>query len=262
MNAYTPHYSAQLDAHNEAEVRKMLVDYYTPSYQERVEGFVDTSLAIDPFADRFLYLRSVIGEGCFTDRAVTLVSGFGMGSEMIMGRDFGLGKIYGVEVEQGLVDIIKKRLVNFADMYPDFYEGENLPYGNGMFSLVTSGHVIEHTSRPDFYLQEIMRVVSPGGFLFLEFPNRYYWKEPHTHQLSFEWLPKVPRDHVLNLISSKYFPLSGKAKQRYHSIVSTHLQPVSLGSIKQMLSKSGYSTTIIDYKRAAPGIYRCVIRRD
>jgi ubiquinone/menaquinone biosynthesis C-methylase UbiE len=185
-----------------------------------------------------------------------------MGSEMIMARQFGFVKIYGVEVDQILVDATKKRLRDYSDMYPVFYDGIVLPYEDGQFNVVASGHVIEHTSDPRFYMQEILRVLAPGGFLLLEFPHRYYIFELHTGLLSFEWLPRKLRNLVLLKLSSRFSPLSENVKQRYTSIVTTNLQQISMGGIMRMMHETGYSTKLLSRRQTAAGIISCVIYRN
>jgi ubiquinone/menaquinone biosynthesis C-methylase UbiE len=256
------HYSPDLDANIEAEIRRVLIEYYKPGYKERVENYVDTSLATEHLCGRFLYSKSIIGEDFFNSRSTILVSGFGMGSEMIMARQFGFGKVYGVEVEQILVDTTKRRLSQFSDMYPSLYDGKTLSYEDGQFNYVASGHVIEHTGDPRIYLHEVMRVLAPGGYLFLEFPHRYYKTELHTQLPSFEWLPKSWRNFTLGILSSEFSPLSENVKLRYESIVTTNLQQISMGGVMRMLYKTGYPAKLINKAKAAPGITRCVIRRN
>jgi SAM-dependent methyltransferase len=255
-------YSPDLDKNIEAEVRRMLVEHYKPTYKERVENYVDMCLATEHFSERFLYLRSLVGEDVFSPRSAILISGFGMGSEMIMARQFGFGKVYGVEVEPMLVDTTKIRLSQFSDMYPSIYNGNTLPYADEQFIIVASGHVIEHTSEPRVYLGEALRVLAPGGYLFLEFPHRYYFMELHTQLPSFEWLPRPWRNFTLRTLSSKISPLSERVKLRYESIVTTNLQQISLGGVLKILDKSGYSVKLISKAKAGPGITRCVIRRN
>ena len=41
----------------------------------------------------------------------------------------------------------------------------NLPYGNGVFDLVMTAHVLEHLVDPSVALSEMVRVLKPGGLL-------------------------------------------------------------------------------------------------
>jgi SAM-dependent methyltransferase len=240
----------------------MLIEHYGPYYKDRVDGYVDMCLATESFAQRFLYLRSIVGTELFNPLSSILISGYGMGSEMIMARQFGFGKVYGVEVEQILVDATKKRLAQYSDMHPVLYDGNILPYEDGQFNVVASGHVIEHTGDPKVYLQEVLRVLVPGGYLYLEFPNRYHITELHTQLPSFEWLPRSLRNFILRILSGKISPLSEKVKLRYLSIVTTNLQQISMGGVLQMVHLSGYSAKLMSRAHPAAGIISSVIRRE
>jgi ubiquinone/menaquinone biosynthesis C-methylase UbiE len=191
-----------------------------------------------------------------------LVSGCGAGSEMITAKQFGVGQVYGVEVEQFWIDICKQRLRYIPDMHPTYYDGESLPYTDAEFKVIASGHVIEHTRSPERYLRECMRVLAPGGYISLEFPNRYHHTELHMHLHSFEWLPRPVRNTIVRGLASPLSPLKKDAKRRYRDIVITNLQQISVGGISRMLKRIGQPFTILDSVRPLPGVTRCVIRKD
>lgn len=52
-----------------------------------------------------------------------------------------------------------------------FNDTDKLPYDDGFFDLVVAGEIIEHIYDTDFFLQEIGRVLKPGGKLILSTPN-------------------------------------------------------------------------------------------
>ena len=149
-----------------------------------------------------------------------------------------------------------------TDIYPSHYDGRLLPYSDARFDMLLSGHVIEHTSDPKLYLHECMRVLATGGYLSLEFPHRYHHTELHTRLPSLEWLPRSMRDTALRVLSGCYSPLTAGVKERYARIVSTGLQQISMASVRNWLKSSGYPHTILDTTKAAPGITRCVVRKD
>lgn len=82
-----------------------------------------------------------------------------------------------------------------------------LPYKNGSFDKVICNQVLEHVDRPDDVLGELVRVLSPGGRMFLSVP--FVW---HLHQ--------EPYDRFrFSLHALKY--LVGK-----HSLTADHIQPM------------------------------------
>ena len=47
---------------------------------------------------------------------------------------------------------------------------ESLPFANEMFDFICLYWVLEHVARPEPILQEITRVLKPGGLLYSELP--------------------------------------------------------------------------------------------
>jgi SAM-dependent methyltransferase len=52
-------------------------------------------------------------------------------------------------------------------------DGENLPFKNGAFDLVTSRFVFEHLNAPETVLREVERVLRPGGMFVLQTTNKW-----------------------------------------------------------------------------------------
>lgn len=52
---------------------------------------------------------------------------------------------------------------------------QGLPYPDEMVDLVFAGEIIEHTFDPDFFLEEIKRVLKPGGYVVITTPNLASW---------------------------------------------------------------------------------------
>lgn len=50
-----------------------------------------------------------------------------------------------------------------------------LPFADGTFDVVVSSDVIEHTEQPFKAVDELIRVLKPGGLLCLTVPNRTFW---------------------------------------------------------------------------------------
>ena len=50
-----------------------------------------------------------------------------------------------------------------------------IPFRSGEFNLVTSFGVVEHFPKPQEPIMEMKRVLSPGGILFLDTPNKGPW---------------------------------------------------------------------------------------
>lgn len=55
------------------------------------------------------------------------------------------------------------------------YDGKTFPFGDGSFDAVLCNEVLEHVFNPDRFLEEIARVLKPGGKLLLTAP--FVWDE-------------------------------------------------------------------------------------
>lgn len=78
--------------------------------------------------------------------------------------------------------------------------GPDLPFGDASFDLVLFNHVIEHVGeRPAqaAMLEEIRRVLRPGGLLYLAVPNRWALIEPHYRLPLLGVLPQSLADTMV-----------------------------------------------------------------
>jgi 2-polyprenyl-3-methyl-5-hydroxy-6-metoxy-1,4-benzoquinol methylase len=54
------------------------------------------------------------------------------------------------------------------------FEFDKLPYENDSIDIIASLAVIEHIANPDNFLNEIFRVMKPGGIVYISTPNWFY----------------------------------------------------------------------------------------
>jgi SAM-dependent methyltransferase len=247
----------EVDPAREARCETALREFLTYRGQHPVEQNVQQLITLDGgFVSRFNYFVPRIPPAAFRH---LLISGSAAGSEMIVARRFGFQRVCGTEVRQEYVDITNARLSGNEGFEAIYYDGQTLPYADRLFSMIISGHIIEHTPSPYDYLREHMRVLEPGGHLFIEFPNRYHWLELHTRQPSVEWLPRRLRSLALNCLASRLAPLPREWRRRYGLIHRT-LQPVSVWQIKGYLSQMGCRQARILHRYApAWGFVRMLI---
>ncbi|MDQ1299441.1 MAG: Alternative oxidase/tellurite resistance protein TehB [Patescibacteria group bacterium] len=98
--------------------------------------------------------------------------------------------VEGVDIEEELVEVARSEaLAANSSAAFRWYEGTTLPFTDHTFDAVLSVSVIEHVSDPVRYFSEILRVVKPGGVLYLAFPNRLVPVETHTGLFGLSYLP-------------------------------------------------------------------------
>lgn len=83
-----------------------------------------------------------------------------------------------------------------------FEEGlvENIPAPSGGFDVVVSFETLEHTIDQEKMLQEIKRVLKPGGLLIISTPNKKYYSDAETFDNPFH-LKELYEDEFKEIIS-------------------------------------------------------------
>jgi ubiquinone/menaquinone biosynthesis C-methylase UbiE len=98
-----------------------------------------------------------------------LVAGAGRGDEAVLvNQEFG-NKTIGIDLN------ITRQVLweGNPDVFFQRQDMTGLAFGNAVFSLVYSYHVIEHVSHYLIALHELCRVLKPDGVLFIGFPNKH-----------------------------------------------------------------------------------------
>lgn len=96
----------------------------------------------------------------------------------------------GVDIEEELVAIAREEAAAVGSTAQfQWYEGTKLPFPDQSFDAAVSVSVLEHVSEPVNYLSEILRVLKPGGILYLAYPNRLRPKETHTGLWGLSYIP-------------------------------------------------------------------------
>ncbi|MBI4692177.1 MAG: class I SAM-dependent methyltransferase [Candidatus Terrybacteria bacterium] len=155
-----------------------------------------------------------------------LDAGSGNGGTAIAFAEAG-ANVFGIEVSKELIDI-SKRFAAVNNAKPEFilYDGKKIPFGDNVFDAALSISVLEHVSDPVNYLSEILRVLKPGGYLYLAFPNRLWPRETHTLLWFVHWLPYKLAEKIVLMF--KRNPLS-----------ENNLHFYNYWGLKKILKKSG-----------------------
>lgn len=79
--------------------------------------------------------------------------------------------------------------------------GEELPFAQEQFQLVTANQVVEHMADRPRAFREIRRALKPGGRFVFALPSRYSLRpEPHVHLMFLGWLPRFLQDPYAKLL--------------------------------------------------------------
>lgn len=88
--------------------------------------------------------------------------------------------------------------------------GEALPFSDSFFDFITSHQTLEHVQDVEKCLSEMIRVLKPGGAIFLRAPDYRGTFEPHYR---VPWLPLLPRS-----IACIYLRIIGRPEKGLNSI--------------------------------------------
>jgi len=105
------------------------------------------------------------------------------------------------------VDVCDNRMVCDGYEYRQV-QGVELPFDDASFDVVLTNHVIEHVgdaSAQRRHLEEIHRVLEPGGMGYLAVPNRWMLTEPHYRLKFLSWWPHAWRTPYLRLMRKGTF---------------------------------------------------------
>lgn len=63
---------------------------------------------------------------------------------------------------------------------------DNLPFAAHEFHSALMDNVLEHIAEPEILLNEVHRVVSPGGRLLIGVPGIFGWKSDFDHKIYYD----------------------------------------------------------------------------
>ncbi len=105
----------------------------------------------------------------------------------------------GIEVGVGARTIVPSGRTVLSDAYSEhgvdgsiakvFFRGDEIPYPPGTFQFLLSEHVLEHITNPIKTLKEWIRVIQPGGHLFLFLP--------HKERTNDQFRKTTPLEHLI-----------------------------------------------------------------
>lgn len=134
---------------------------------------------------------------------------FGTGNMFLAAKiaeDYPNMSIHGIDVirDQNLSDALFQRFPNLSF---EAYNGLAVPFENDIFDYVIASAVMHHTPDPEYFLQELKRVLKPGGSILLI-------EEMYHHTLD-KWFIMM-EDFVLNNLKKGVpVPLTFRSYKHY-----------------------------------------------
>ncbi len=125
------------------------------------------------------------------------------------------------------VDVVDQREVREGFEF-QLAQGTALPFESHSFDIVLSNHVIEHVGDINaqlHHLTEILRVLKPGGKVYLAVPNKWSLTEPHYQLPLLSWFPQA--------LASAYVRAAGRGSWY-------DCKPLGPLTIRRLLARAGF----------------------
>ena len=152
--------------------------------------------------------------------------------------------VWGVEPEEWKIEFLRKKISEME--YPKYYverivraKGEDLPFPDEIFDVVTTYQTLEHVSDVKQCLSEMLRVMSQDGILDIRAPSYNSFFEPH-YRVPF--LPQMNRRLAKLYLILMGRPAHGIDRIRYVTKrrVLTMLQSMGISIFVEDLGKIRY----------------------
>jgi len=147
------------------------------------------------------------------------------------------GKVVGVDIDDGAVEWARQNRAAYNVSYK-VGDSMELPFLTGDFELVTCTHIYEHVPDSQRMLDEIHRVLRPGGMCFFAAENRLRVWDGH-YNLPF--VTVLPRP-----LANLYVRVTGRGQRRYE----THRTLWGLKRLVRAFEVTDYTRAVVrDPKR-------------
>ena len=221
--------SSEINAVDEALIKTRLEEYYRRYYCDalRIPGWRD--LVAVRLADteyerqRLKQLESAVARNVVGARVLNV--GCGTGGFNVLARDSG-ADVWGVDACAEAVTIAALRTPGRVLRAA----AEQLPLPPGGFDLVYCYSTLEHVADAGRAVREMVRVLRPGGRLYLHTPNRWACFEGHYKLF---WLPGLPR-----CLATLYLALRGRPTGFLRT-----LRPLTLAECRALVEAAGARVT-------------------
>ena len=166
--------------------------------------------------DRRMRMILSAAQGHLSGRVLENGCGVGMYLEHLAPH---VGSIIGLEYEPGRAQQAQNRIP-----YVVIAAGEELPFEPLAFDTILSHEVLEHVRDDRCYVEEMVRVLKPGGVMLIFVPNRGYPFETH----GFYW---NGRYHFGNIPLINYLP------SQWRNHLAPHVRAYSTGDLEQLFKQ-------------------------
>ena len=187
----------------------------------RSAGKIDTVMGSELDKISSELQKVIYNKGNFLD------CGCGDGStSILLSKELHFKNTYGLDICEERLTLAESKGVRIYNSRID----KPMPFVNDFFDLVLSNHTIEHIRDTDFFLNEIYRVLKPGGIFCVVTPNLACWYNRIILLLGYQ--PHYTEVSTRENVGKLYF---GKKSRNQKESISGHIRMFSYPALKDLL---------------------------
>lgn len=178
---------------------------------ERLETFVKNETTIEHLHRYGLTLNFI--EDC---TVLDLACGNGYGSNLMAQY---AKEVIGVDIDESVISYAKKTYIS-SNLQFEIGSAEKTNLESRYFDIVVSFETIEHHDRHEEMLEEIKRVLKPGGILIISSPDKYYYSDVRSFKNKYH-IKELYEDEFKGLMKKHFINcIFYKQKSSYFSIIA------------------------------------------
>ncbi|HED16122.1 MAG TPA: class I SAM-dependent methyltransferase [Gammaproteobacteria bacterium] len=144
------------------------------------------------------------------------------------------GSVTGIDIDKSAIQIASKEFI-LANLHFQIGDAMAIDAPHDSFDIVICSQVYEHVPNAKKMIEEIYRVLRPGGVCYFAASNRLMWNEPHYNLPLLSVLPRK--------IAHKYVRMAGRA-DFYHEL---HFSYWGLRKLVNRYQVIDYTSRIVEH---------------
>jgi SAM-dependent methyltransferase len=213
----------------------------------------DEAYFAEQLSDNDEWLRRM-GRGLDVKGKRVLDLGCGHGALSVLMAKLGAVKVVGVDLDEGRIDFARR---NGAARYPEFanvlsFEAIDITDLQGEYDLVVSKDAFEHIDALEHVLDQIFRLLAPGGSLASGFGPLYYspFGAHGRFHLGVPWLHSVVPESVLSAMASR------REGRSVRSASDLGLNKLTTPALERFIAHQAWSNVDIHFNQGAKRLFK------
>jgi SAM-dependent methyltransferase len=133
-------------------------------------------------------------------KVLDIACGAGYGSALLART---ATRVVGADISQAAVDHASARYASISNVEFRQADGTALPFADGSFDVVVSFETIEHLEPQEAFLDEVRRVLRPGGLVIMSCPNKVEYTDKRGVINEFH-VRELYRDEFAALLAPRF----------------------------------------------------------